>query len=85
MLKKQGIKTYVGIANIFHENVFHRIFGFSDPIISNFEKLKLTDSKPLPAEAMNLLLPVGNSDITTIAFEITNTEPCDGDDYDFNI
>jgi hypothetical protein len=66
-------------------DVVHRLFVSSDLLISSFEKLKLTDSKPLPAEAMNLLFLVENSDVTTIEFEITNTEPCDDDDYDFNV
>jgi hypothetical protein len=36
-------------------DVFHRLLVSSDPLISSFEKLKLTDSKPLPCRSNELI------------------------------
>jgi hypothetical protein len=63
-------------------DTFYRLLASSDPLITSLEKLKIKDSKPLPSEVMDLLLPVVNSNLTATESE---TESCSDDDFDFDV
>jgi hypothetical protein len=61
-------------------DTFYRFLASSDPLITSLEKFKIKDSKPLPSEVMDLLLPAVNSNLTATESE---TESCSDDDFDF--
>jgi hypothetical protein len=63
-------------------DTFYRLLASSDPLITSLEKLKIKDSKPLPSEVMDLLLPVVISNLTATESE---TESCSDDDFDFDV
>ena len=62
-------------------DVFRRLLASSDPLITNFQKLKTKNSTPLPSDVIELLLATPEDNITNISLpsshDTCTTDPSD--------